>query len=50
MLCFKSDLEMRTIEAIKTKKEQQYASATLVYYYSVICQFHKEMCSILSKQ
>ncbi len=45
-----SDLQMRRIEAIKTTKEQQYASAILVYYYSVIFQFHKETCCILSKQ
>ncbi len=35
-----SDLQMRRIEAIKPTKEQWYASATLIYYYSVIFQFH----------
>ncbi len=45
-----SDLQMRTIEAININKRAIIASAILVYYYSVIFQFHKETCSILSKQ
>ncbi len=43
-----SDLQMMRIEAIRTNKRAM--SAILVYYYSLIFQFHKEMCCILSKQ